>query len=180
MNALRLYQNAYKKKPLITHAIETGIIMTSADVMSQLAVEKKSLNAVDAGRSLRFGIIGLSIVAPGRVGWYKVLEKKLPGSTPTTVLKKLALDQICFAPPFVLVILTSVCFANGMNVQDVVQKLQNSYVDIMLNNLKVWPCVQLCNFYLVPPHLRMTTVQFTSLLWNIYLSWKANVNKSVA
>ncbi|XP_034233402.1 protein Mpv17-like [Thrips palmi] len=180
MNALRLYQNAYKNKPLITHAIETGIIMTSADFISQLVVEKKLLNSVDVGRSLRFGVIGLCIVAPGRAAWYKVLEKKLPGSTPATVCKKLALDQVCFAPPFVLVILTSVCFANGMHPQQVMQKLQNSYTEIMLNNLKVWPCVQLCNFYLVPPHLRMTTVQFVSLLWNIYLSWKANVNKSAS
>lgn len=111
MNALRLYQNAYKTKPLVTHAIETGkteghfqtlnhyavacgleschwsvyladytcytiannfpcinsfyspgIIMTSADVISQLVVEKKSLNSVDIARSLRFGVIGLCIV----------------------------------------------------------------------------------------------------------------------
>lgn len=138
--------------------------MTSADIISQVFIEKKDLNSVDIGRSLRFGGIGVCIVvgvicfyllflvmfnllhcilmsqAPGRAAWYKVLERKFPGATThTVVLKKFALDQICFAPVFVFTILTSVCFANGMNPQQVSQKIQNSYTEIMLNNIKVSP-----------------------------------------
>lgn len=36
--------------------------MTSADVLSQLLVEEKSLSSIDVGRSLRFGGIGLFYV----------------------------------------------------------------------------------------------------------------------
>ncbi|KAK3924690.1 Protein Mpv17 [Frankliniella fusca] len=177
MNALRLYQNAYKRIPLIIHAVETGLIMTSADVLSQIFVERKPVQSVDFERSLRFGGIGICYVAPMRVAWYKILEKKIPGSSAKSLLQKVALDQLCFAPPFVLVLVSLVSYANGMNSEQVLTKLKNSYTDIMLNNLKVWPCVQLCNFYLVPPHMRMTTVQIVSLMWNIYLSWKTNLNK---
>lgn len=177
MNALRLYQNAYKRSPLIIHAVETGIIMTSADVLSQIMVERRSLTSVDLERSIRFGGIGICYVAPMRVAWYKMLERKIPGCNVKSILQKVALDQLCFAPPFVLVLVSAVSFTSGMNIDQVIQKVKNTYSDIMLNNLKVWPCVQLCNFYLVPVHMRMTTVQVVSLMWNIYLSWKTNLNK---
>lgn len=178
MNVLRLYQNAYKKRPLLIHAVETGLIMASADVISQVLVEEKSLNLVDLGRSLRFGGIGVLYVAPARVAWYKFMERKLPGYAATTVCQKVAVDQLCFAPCFVFVLVSLVSYSNGMNTDQVIDKLRTSYTDIITNNWKVWPCVQLCNFYLVPAHLRMTTVQFVGLLWNIYLSWRTNVNKA--
>lgn len=139
-----------------------------------------------------------------RVAWYKVLERRFPGYAATTVCQKVALDQFCFAPGFVFILISLISFSNGMNTFQVSEKLKSSYTDIILNNwkasrslsrlkavltmslpihnhpslLQVWPCVQLCNFYLVPSHLRMTTVQFVALLWNVYISWKTNVNKA--
>ncbi|KAJ1523347.1 hypothetical protein ONE63_001217 [Megalurothrips usitatus] len=178
MNVLRLYQNAYRSRPLIIHAVETGLIMASADMVSQIIVEARTFDSLDSGRALRFGGIGLLVVAPARVGWYRFLEKKLPGCSTSTVLQKLALDQACFAPCLVLAIVSSVSYTSGMQTDQIIDKLHSSFKDIMLNNWKVWPCVQLCNFYLVPAHLRMTTVQIVAFIWNIYLSWKANVNKS--
>ena len=75
--------------------------------------------------------------APTRVAWYKILERKLPGYNASIVLQKVVLDQMCFAPPFVLILVTSIGFANGMYASEVVEKLKTSYLDIILNNWKV-------------------------------------------
>lgn len=75
--------------------------------------------------------------APTRVAWYKILESKFPGYTASTVFQKVALDQMCFAPPFVFVLVSSVSFANGKHADEVFLKLKSSYTDIIFNNWKV-------------------------------------------
>ena len=44
----------------------------------------------------------------------------------------------------------------------------------MTNYYKVWPAVQLVNFYLIPPRHRVMLINFVALFWNTFLAWEAN------
>uniref|UniRef100_A0A8C6ZN18 Mitochondrial inner membrane protein Mpv17 n=1 Tax=Nothoprocta perdicaria TaxID=30464 RepID=A0A8C6ZN18_NOTPE len=48
------------------------------------------------------------------------------------------------------------------------------YVDALLTNYCIWPPVQAANFYFVPLNHRLAVVQCVAVVWNCYLSWKAN------
>ncbi|XP_049674568.1 protein Mpv17 isoform X2 [Accipiter gentilis] len=53
-------------------------------------------------------------------------------------------------------------------------RLPQDYMDALLTNYCIWPPVQIANFYFVPLHHRLAVVQCVAIVWNCYLSWKAN------
>lgn len=49
-------------------------------------------------------------------------------------------------------------------------KLKNNLPSIVSNQYKIWPVVQLINFYLLPLKYRLLFVNIVAFLWNIYLA----------
>lgn len=92
------------------------------------------------------------------------------------VLKKVALDQFVFAPAFLGVFLTTLGIVQGKGPEVTVAEVKKNYLDVVISNYKLWPWVQLGNFYLVPLRYQVLVVQIVALLWNTYLSWKTQAD----
>ncbi|XP_026856446.2 protein Mpv17 isoform X2 [Electrophorus electricus] len=52
--------------------------------------------------------------------------------------------------------------------------VDQDYFDALISNYYLWPAVQIGNFYFIPLHHRLAVVQIVAVVWNSYLSWKAN------
>ncbi|XP_007969331.2 mitochondrial inner membrane protein Mpv17 isoform X2 [Chlorocebus sabaeus] len=140
-----------------------GSLMGLGDIISQQLVERRGLQEHQRGRTLTMMSLGCGFVGPVVGGWYKVLDRFIPGTTKVDALKKMMLDQGGFAPCFLGCFLPLVGALNGLSAKDNWAKLQ-----------RLWPAVQLANFYLVPLHYRLAVVQCVAVIWNSYLSWKAH------
>ncbi|XP_066851395.1 protein Mpv17 isoform X6 [Anser cygnoides] len=79
-----------------------------------------------------------------------------------------------FAPCFLGCFLAITGAVNGLSVEENWSKIQQDYVDALLTNYCIWPPVQIANFYFVPLSHRLAVVQCVAIVWNCYLSWKAN------
>nr|XP_023406301.1 protein Mpv17 isoform X2 [Loxodonta africana] len=132
----------------------TGSLMGLGDVISQQLVESRGLQGYQAGRTLTMVSLGCGFVGPVIGGWYRVLDRLIPGTTKVDALKKMLLDQGGFAPCFLGCFLPLVGTLNGLSAQDNWAKLQRDYPDALVTNYYLWPAVQLANFYLVPLHYR--------------------------
>ncbi|XP_018429950.1 PREDICTED: protein Mpv17, partial [Nanorana parkeri] len=106
--------------------------------------------------------------------WYKVLEGLVPGSSKSVALKKMLLDQVGFSPCFLGCFLTIVGSLNGLSKAEIWEKLKRDYKDALITNYYIWPAVQIANFYFIPLYHRLAVVQCVAIIWNAYLSWKAN------
>ncbi|NXA44066.1 MPV17 protein, partial [Eudromia elegans] len=173
-----------------------GAFMGAGDAIAQQLVERRGLRGHQAARTARMAAIGVCFVVSaarhwGRTGtrsspqrplpqgpvlgtWYRLLDRLVPGATKAAALKKMLLDQGGFAPCFLGCFLGVAGAANGLSLQETCSKLRQDYVDALLTNYCIWPPVQAANFYFVPLNHRLAVVQCVALVWNCYLSWKAN------
>ncbi|NWT32871.1 MPV17 protein, partial [Cardinalis cardinalis] len=157
-----------------------GALMGAGDVIAQQLVEQRGLRGHHCPRTLKMMGIGFCFVGPVVGSWYRILDWLIPGNTKVVAVKKVILDQGGFAPCFLGCFLAVTGATNGLSVQENWSKIAHTsfsfqdYVDALVTNYCIWPPVQIANFYFVPLQHRLAVVQCVAIVWNCYLSWKAN------
>uniref|UniRef100_A0A8C7S338 Mitochondrial inner membrane protein Mpv17 n=1 Tax=Oncorhynchus mykiss TaxID=8022 RepID=A0A8C7S338_ONCMY len=159
----RSYQALMTRHPWTVQIITAGTLVGVGDVISQQVLERRGLANHNVTRTAKMMSIGFFFVGPAIGSWYKVLDKLVTGGTKSAAMKKMLVDQLCFAPCFLGAFLGISGTLNGLTVEENVAKLK-----------RLWPAVQIANFYFIPLHHRLAVVQIVAIGWNSYLSWKAN------
>ncbi|KAL0895774.1 hypothetical protein ABMA27_011825 [Loxostege sticticalis] len=173
-NIFKLYQQALARRPYLVQAIQTGTLMATGDIISQTFIERKSFKDVDLKRTVGFSSIGFFVGGPALRVWYGLLNNHIGSDGKAVALKKVFVDQVVFAPAFLLLILTAVGTLQGKNWENIEKDVEANYLDVLKTNYYVWPWVQLVNFYYIPLQYQVLVVQSVALFWNTYLSWKTN------
>ncbi|XP_072536052.1 mitochondrial inner membrane protein Mpv17 isoform X2 [Salminus brasiliensis] len=221
----RSYQALMAKRPWTVQIVTAGSLVGVGDVISQQLIEQRGLTNHSVKRTAKMMSIGFCFVGPVVGGWYKLLDRLVTGGTKRAALKKMLIDQVCFAPCFLAAFLGISGTLNGLTGEENVAKLKrevfevgvaqqitplpatelphhvgdwgsipglgdcaalqsinvnainvnvNDYMDALISNYYLWPAVQIANFYFIPLHHRLAVVQVVAVVWNSYLSWKAN------
>ncbi|XP_012536108.1 protein Mpv17 isoform X2 [Monomorium pharaonis] len=152
-----------------------GILMGLGDQIAQNFIDNSK--TIDFVRTMQFAGIGFFISGPVTRTWYGILDKYIGSKSYSVAIKKVACDQLFFAPIFLTVLLISIGICQGKDIERLKIKLKNEYSDILINNYKLWPMVQLVNFSLVPLHYQTLVVQSVALLWNSYISYRTSLDK---
>lgn len=168
--AIRWYQAKLARAPITTQLVSTGVLFAAGDVLAQQAVERRG-SKHDIVRTGRMAFFGTAIAGPILVGWYRVLDRYVNLATPNrTLLARVALDQLAFAPPNIAVFFTAQGLLEGKRPREVGEKLEKAWWPTLQNNWKLWPAVQLVNFKFVPLEHRLLLVNVVALGWNCVLS----------
>ncbi|XP_020299403.1 protein Mpv17 isoform X2 [Pseudomyrmex gracilis] len=150
--------------------------MGLGDQIAQNFIENNS-KTIDFIRTMKFAGIGLFISGPATRIWYGILDKYIGSKGHSVAIKKVVCDQLLFAPTFLAVLLVIIGLSQGKDIERLKIKMSNEYNDILINNYKLWPMVQLVNFSLVPLHYQALVVQSVALLWNSYISYRTSLDK---
>lgn len=86
------------------------------------------------------------------------------------VAKRLALDQLGFAPTFLPIFFTALLTLEG-DVAKVPKKIEEEWWPAVKTNWVVWVPAQLLNFRFVPGNLQVLFSNVVGLFWNSYLSF---------
>jgi len=108
-----------------------------------------------------------------------ILDRLIKGNASKHALQKVVLDQALWAPAFLASFLSVTTLLDGKGVPGVKEKLKGQLTPVLITNYKIWPAVQLINFYFVPLHHRLLVIQTVCLFWNTYLSWVAYTKPAV-
>ncbi|KFW62847.1 Protein Mpv17, partial [Pygoscelis adeliae] len=111
-------------------------------------------------------------------GWYRILDQLIPGTTKVVAVKKMVLDQAprcpCPCPlPWGLLWAQLDALNAWAEVGTGWGCWQGPFTAVSFS-AQIWPPVQIANFYFVPLKHRLAVVQCVAIVWNCYLSWKAN------
>ncbi|KAL1842356.1 hypothetical protein VTJ49DRAFT_5524 [Mycothermus thermophilus] len=139
----------------------------------ELIPESKSLPPpFDFERLTRFMAYGFCM-APVQFRWFKFLEKSFPLGKPAAflpVVKRMAFDQLIFAPFGLACFFTAMTLAEGGGKTAVLHKMRDMYVPTLKANYVLWPAVQLVNFRLMPVQFQLPFVSTVGIAWTAFLS----------
>ncbi|KAA8910473.1 hypothetical protein FN846DRAFT_775236 [Sphaerosporella brunnea] len=126
----------------------------------------------DFNRLARFAFWGF-VIAPFQFKWLQFLQRKFPltaNSSTLPTLKRVALDQICFAPMGLVGFFTYMTYAEGGDTEQVKKRLKNVFWPTLKANYMLWPMVQLINFRLMPLQFQLPFASTVGIAWGTYLS----------
>lgn len=128
----------------------------------------------DFARLSRFMGYGFCM-APLQFKWFQLLSKAFPiakGSGPAfgQAMKRVAFDQLIFAPFGLCCFFTAMTLAEGGGKQQVLHKFQDMYVPTLKANYILWPAVQILNFRVIPIQFQLPFVSSVGIAWTAYLS----------
>jgi len=113
----------------------------------------------DFERTVRFMSYGF-IMTPLQHRWFAFLNSTFPvvaGKGLTSALKRVAFDQLLFAPCGLACFFTFMTVAEGGGRRAVARKFQDVYIPALKANFVVWPAVQLLNFRVMPVQFQIVS-----------------------
>ncbi|MCJ1481056.1 hypothetical protein MMC06_001212 [Schaereria dolodes] len=126
----------------------------------------------DFERLTRFMAYGF-IMSPLQFHWFSFLSRSFPitkqsGTVPA--MKRVAMDQLIFAPIGLACFFTFMTVAEGGGRKAVARKFQDVYLPALKANFIIWPAVQILNFRVIPLQFQIPFVSTVGIAWTAYLS----------
>jgi len=171
---LQRYMQLLDEKPIAAKVLTSVVIGGAGDVACQLLVDND--RPFSFRRLFNMAFLGAVLVAPCLHVWYGFLAKTIPGSSWLAVGKRLAADQLVFAPSFVALFFCAMATVQGAP-EESVKRLQDGWLDAVVMNYKIWPLAQVINFRFIPVQHQVLFANFVALFWNTYLSFATNKKK---
>lgn len=160
--------------------IQSGSIMTVADIVTQIGIERKSFeelhsskqNVYDPHRTLRWAVAGLTLHGPYFfVGFSKVDAYFGAATSLSTVIKKTAAAQFVLFPPYLCLLFSYMGLMEGHATRTISQKVRERVPEAFVGGCVFWPFANGINFALIPSSLRVPYLASSAGMWNCYLSW---------
>ncbi|MCJ1252422.1 hypothetical protein MMC24_000228 [Lignoscripta atroalba] len=137
-----------------------------------MPASKKLPPPFDFERLTRFMSYGF-IMSPLQFQWFSFLSRAFPitkhsGTVPA--MKRVAMDQLIFAPIGLACFFTFMTVAEGGGRKAVTRKFQDVYLPALKANFIIWPAVQILNFRVIPLQFQIPFVSTVGIAWTAYLS----------
>lgn len=107
-------------------------------------------------------------MAPVQHKWFAFLSRTFPltkSSGTTSALKRVAFDQLLFAPVGLGIFFTFMTVAEGGGRRAITKKFQEVYVPALKANYLIWPAVQMLNFRVIPLQFQIVSMAFPTILY---------------
>lgn len=173
---LAAYLKALHTKPLLTKAVTSGVIASIGSLASQLIVPNPQNGGKIVWRSVAaYAAFGFVVSGPLIHKFYILLDKIMPPKKEKTAIdgiKRVIVDRLIFAPPFLLLFLYVITILEGQGHHAAIARIKESFWPVYKLNLQVWTVFQYVNINYVPPKYRVLFGNVLALVWSIFVASK--------
>ena len=160
------YQKALDDKPIFTKACTSGVGFAVSDVLTQLFIEKMDF---DLKRLVKMASFGFLLHGPTGHFFYQFLDGKLTGTAPLTVAAKVAIDQTCWAPVFMVMFFSYMMVFEGT--PDLIEaKIRQDVFTAVKGSWMTWIPAHTINFAFVPSDMRLLYINTIQIFFNMFMS----------
>ena len=124
--------------------------------------------SIDVSGVKNVSLFGASVAAPIFHYWYRFLDARFVGASPSIILQKVLLDQLIASSSVTALFLLSIPAFQGETSEDLVgpdSLLRQKFFSIYLTGCAFWPLMQSINFRFVSPKYRVAYLGFAAFLW---------------
>ena len=151
--------------------------MTTGDALAQCIFNKDM--SFDWQRSARVAAVGFVVTGPCLYGWFNIALPRIVAFSLFDRLSKTqkailgtAIDQSTFSWWIVSNYLFWVSYLQHRDLGQAVDNVRWNIMPSLIVNWTYWPLIMFLNLRLVPIAYRVITINFASIFWNLYLSWR--------
>jgi protein Mpv17 len=166
------YNRALAAQPLLVKAATSFVGFTVGDILAQKFIDPDK--EYDVNRTLRLGSFGALIHGPTGHFFYGFLDKQLPGTAATTVVSKVAIDQLIWNPIFGVMFFSYLGLTEGKTVDQIQTKIKNDLQTAVMGSWAVWIPAHTINFKFVPSSQRLLYINSIQIGYNVFLSFLGN------
>ena len=120
-------------------------------------------------RFISLSALGFLYHGPSGHYFYNWLDSKIPGAAPLNVAAKVAIDQTCWAPIFMVMFFTYMKSFDG-NFDEILPAIQGDIFTAVSASWKTWIPAHTINFAFVPSKYRLFYINAIQIGFNCFLS----------
>lgn len=160
----------FSKEALGNIGISVVLAGTGDLVVQNFEFARNNERTWDRSRTNHMAISGLTT---GFVchHWYNILDKKLPGRTPSVIVKKVIADQLICSPICIAIFFITIGYLENCCWKQLKREMVNKGIKLYIFECITWPPLQVINFYYVPSRYRMVYNNTVSFFHDIYSSF---------
>jgi protein Mpv17 len=103
--------------------------------------------------------------------WYNYLDRRLPGYTIRTVIKKIIIDQFVCSPVCITTLFATSAIMERKSKNELLEEMKQKAWMLYAAEWAIWPPAQFINFYFLPTKYRVLYDNAISLGYDIYTSY---------
>ena len=170
------YSRKLDTHPILTKSLSSAIIGGSGDILSQYIVARNANRSLDWDyvRTSRFAFMGIVLIGPVIHVWYGAVMRWFPGNSFSSIVRRVAVDQLLFSPLFLPTFLSGLWLLEGKSPDQVISGLQHTVPTAIVANWALWVPAQAINFRFIPGKYQVLFSNFVGFIWNAYLSYTAH------
>lgn len=161
------YNGCLAEKPILVKACTSLVGFSIGDFLAQKGTSKDKFSYERLARMAAFGFLFHGTISHF---FYNALDSALPGTAAMTVLQKVVIDQVFWAPIFTLIFFTWIGITSGASPSEIATKIKSDLIQGVVGSWTVWPLAHTINFKYVPTEQRLLYINSIQIFYNVFLS----------